>query len=239
MGRGETEAWEIEWELTVYGSWERDRTSTTGIHVTKGIREGLYAVGSVNEIHRKGFISVVTQELNQKPGNNVREVILVNEDVVVSWLARAEQACMAIEIIIVFNRAHHIRVYDRARVAVPFLVTVTFGPREKDHFVVLGNDYMCDRGVEVKACTCVCELAVVRGERYYSERRYDGRGKKRGDGLRMRLSSSWITVLNSPSETPSWEAFVMLGHDIDIGQKPGITNRDRIKFVWAACPSIP
>jgi hypothetical protein len=140
MGGSETEVWEIEWELTVYGSWERDRTSTTGIHVTKGIREGLYAVGSVNDIHHKGFISVVTQELNQISGNNVREVILVNES--------AEQACVAIEIIIAFNRTHHIRVYNCVRAAIPLLA--------------LGNDNKCDRGMEVKACTCVCELAVAR-----------------------------------------------------------------------------
>jgi hypothetical protein len=30
----------------------------------------------------------------------------------------------------------------------------------------------------------------------------------------MRLSSSVIIDLDSPSETPSWETFVMLGHDI-------------------------
>jgi hypothetical protein len=196
MGRGETEVWEIEWELTVYGSWERDRTSTTGIHVTKGIREGLYAVGSVNEIHRKGFISVVTQELNQKSGNNVREVILVEEDVVVSWLARAEQACMAIEIIIVFNRTHHIRVYNRARVAVPFSVTIAFGPREEDHFVVLGNDNMCDRGVEVKARTCVCELAVVR-ER---EILFGARIRRKGEKERGRTSYEIELFLDNCSE---------------------------------------
>ena len=91
--------------------------------MTKGIREGLYTVGSVNDIHRKGFIRVFTQELNQKSGKNVREVILVDENVVVSWLARAEQPCVAIEII-ASNRTHHIRVYNHARAAVPFLVLV-------------------------------------------------------------------------------------------------------------------
>ena len=113
----------------------------------------MYAVGSVNNIHHKGFISVVTQELNQKSGNNAREVILVNKNVVVSRLARHEQACVAIEIIIAFNRTHHIRVYNRVRAAIPLLA--------------LGNDHKCDRGVEVKASTCVCELAVAR-ERWIS-----------------------------------------------------------------------
>jgi nicotinamide riboside kinase len=52
---------------------------------------------------RKAFHSVVTQELNQESGNNARDVILINENVVVSWLARAEQACVAVEVIINFN----------------------------------------------------------------------------------------------------------------------------------------
>jgi hypothetical protein len=79
----------------------------------------------------------------------------------VSWLARAEQASMAVEIIVSFNWAHDIGVYDRARATVPF-VTVTIGPREEDHFVVLRNNNECDCGFESKSCTCVCGLAVLR-----------------------------------------------------------------------------
>ena len=53
-------------------------------------------------------------------GNNAREVILVNEKIIVSWLASAEQACMAVQVIISFYRTHDIGIYDRARVAVPY-----------------------------------------------------------------------------------------------------------------------
>ncbi|SRR6266436_4698829 len=55
---------------------------------------------------------------------NARKVILINEDVVVCWLARAEYACMAIEIKVCLDWTDHIRVYDRAWAAVPFRVAV-------------------------------------------------------------------------------------------------------------------
>jgi hypothetical protein len=97
----------------------------------------------------------------------------------VSWLARAEQASMAVEIIVSFNWAHDIGVYDRARETVPFVVTVTIGPREEDDFVVLGNDNKSDCGFETKSCTCVCRLAVLRRRRRPLGARTRGKGKKR------------------------------------------------------------
>ena len=51
-------------------------------------------------------------------------------NVVVSWLASAEQAYMAVQVIISFYRTHDIVIYDRAKVAVPFQVNVTL-PRGK------------------------------------------------------------------------------------------------------------
>jgi hypothetical protein len=110
---------------------------------------------------RKAFHSVVTQ-LNQESGNNARDVILVNEKVVLSRLVRAEQACVAVEVIIDFNWTHNIGVYDHARAAVPTPVTVVIGPREEGHFVLLGNDNKCDRGFETKSCTFFCGLKVLR-----------------------------------------------------------------------------
>jgi len=85
------------------------------------------------------------------------EVILVKENVVVSWLARAEQACVAVEVIIGFDWAHDIGVNDRASAAVPLPVTVAMGPREEDYFVVLGDDNKCDGGFEIQSCTCVSD----------------------------------------------------------------------------------
>jgi hypothetical protein len=119
--------------------------------------------------------------LNQELGNNAREVILIKKNIVVSWLARAEQAGVTVEIIICFHRTHDIGVYDRARVAVPFLVTVTIRNREEDYFVFLGNDNKCDRGAEVKSRSCVCGLAVVkRRERSLGARTRGKMGKGRG-----------------------------------------------------------
>ncbi len=149
----------------------------------------------MNVIHRKAFLSVVTQET----GYNAREIIFIEKHVEVSWLARAEQACVTVEIVIIFDWAHDIPVYDRARVAVPFLVTVGIGPREEDHLVFLGNDDKCDLGVKTHSCTCVCGSAVVRQGISLSLKH----GEKVRDGLRINSSSFSRIVRNSPSETPS------------------------------------
>ena len=118
-----------------------------------------------------------------------------------SWLARAEQACVAVEVIIGFNWAHHIGVDDRARAAVPFLVSITIGCGEEDYFVLFGNNNKRYGRVEIKCCTCFCGLAIVK---ISLGARTRGKGEKGGDGLRMKLSSSLTVVRNSPSETPSW-----------------------------------
>jgi hypothetical protein len=112
---------------------------------------------------RKIFLSVIAQALNQESGINSREVILVKENVVVSWLARAEQACVTVEIVIVLYWVHNIGVNDSAREAVPFFqVTVALGPREEHNFVVLRHDNKCNCRVEPESCACFCGLAVVR-----------------------------------------------------------------------------
>jgi len=113
---------------------------------------------------REAFLSVVTQELDQESGKNAREIIIVIKDVVVSWLARAEQASVAVEVIVTLHWTHDIGVYDRARAAIPTPVTVAIrvGPREENHFVVLGNDNKGDFWVEIESCTCFCWLAVMR-----------------------------------------------------------------------------
>ena len=105
--------------------------------------------------------------------------MVIMKYVVVSWLTRAEQACVAVEVIISFDWAHNNGVYDGAREAVPTpAVTVAIGPREEDHFVLLGNDNKCDRGFETKSCTCFCELAVLRRRGRSLGARTRGKGDK-------------------------------------------------------------
>lgn len=70
--------------------------------------------------------------------------------------ARAEQACVAIKIIVKFYRADNIRVYDRAWEAVIVLVTISMRNREEDHFVVFANNNECDCGIEIKFIACIC-----------------------------------------------------------------------------------
>ena len=78
-----------QWELTVYGSWERGGTGATCIHhqVCKCHTRHRTITKKQRNAKRKAFPSVVTQELNQETGNNAREVILINKNVVVSCLA--------------------------------------------------------------------------------------------------------------------------------------------------------
>jgi hypothetical protein len=128
-------------------------------------------------MHRKAFFSFVTQELHRESGNNGLEVILINENDVVSWLARAKQACVVVEIKIGFDWVHDIGVDDCARAAVPLLVTVAIG-REEHHFVVLGNHNKCDRGVEIQSCTCIYGLAGVRMRGRSLGGRTRGKGRK-------------------------------------------------------------
>lgn len=127
---------------------------------------------------------------------------------------------MAVEVIVGFDRAHDIRVYDCARAAVPLPVAGAIRDGEEYYLVFLGNDNKCNRGVEIQFCTSVYGLAVVRRQERSLGARTRGKEEKAADGPRMKLISSLITVLNSPSETPSWETFVILRHDI--GQKPGL-----------------
>jgi hypothetical protein len=77
--------------------------------------------------------------------------------------------------------------------------------------VFLGNDDKGDLGLETKACTCVCEVGGCEEAK---------RNFIRRDGLWMNLSSVSIIVLNSPSETPSWEIIPSYWHVIS-DKNPG------------------
>lgn len=112
-------------------------------------------------ITKRQSVTHLSALLDQVTGNNAREVILVIKNVVVSWLARTEQACVAVEVIISFYWVHNIGVDDRSRATVPILVTVTIGGREEHYFVGFGNDNKCDLGVETESCTCVYGSAVA------------------------------------------------------------------------------
>jgi hypothetical protein len=87
---------------------------------------------------------------------------------------------VAIEVIIQFHWAHDIRIYDRARAAVPFLVTVAVGPREEYNFVVFCNDNKCNLGLEIQSFTGVCGLAVMRRRERSLRPRTRGKGGKDG-----------------------------------------------------------
>lgn len=88
--------------------------------------------------------------------DNAREIIFVEENIVVCWFARSEQPCVTIKIIVELYRADNIRVYDRPWEAVIIFVAISMRNREEDHFVVFANDDECDCGIKIKFGTCIC-----------------------------------------------------------------------------------
>jgi len=57
-----------------------------------------------------------------------------------SRLARSENPCVAIEIVIPFHGTDDIRINDRARGAVPTAVGIAIGSGEEYHLMVLSDD---------------------------------------------------------------------------------------------------
>ena len=120
------------------------------------------------------------------------------------WFARAEYARVAIEIVIKFDWAHNVRVYNRAWDAVIVPVSIGIRNREENHFVVFSNDDESDGWIKIKFITRICRFVGDGEEAEVGDIiRNTNATRNATDTPRMRLSSSSIIVLNSPSETPS------------------------------------
>lgn len=150
-----------------------------------------------------------------------------------SWLARAQQASVAIQIIVRFDGAHDIGVYDCAREAVPFLVSVAIRCGEEHHFVLFRNNNKSYCRVETKSCTCICGSVIVRISLGARTRGKGGKG-------RGRTSDESKFCPDNCSEFSFRDA--ILGNirqcwEMILDKKLGITDRDRIKFASAVCPS--
>jgi hypothetical protein len=95
---------------------------------------------------------------------DARKVVLVDEDVVMRWLARAKYPVVAQEVIVELDRAGDLGVDDQARGAVPALVNQARGgvttlvvvgrAGDEDYFVFFSNDDESDRWFEVQFCAC-------------------------------------------------------------------------------------
>ena len=146
-----------------------------------GCRQVCNVIQAPDQLQKKEAkqrVSVVTQGLDQESGNNAREVVFIEENIVVSRLACAKQTCVAVEVVIAFNWAHNIRVYDCARATVPIIVTVAIGTREEDNFVGFSDDNKSDCGVEIESCTCAYGLAVVSRRGISLGERTRGKGER-------------------------------------------------------------
>ena len=114
----------------------------------------------------KARVSVGTGVIfgRNKMRRDARKVVLVEEDVVVRWLARAEYPVVAQEVIVELDRAGDLGVDDQARGAVPALVYQARGgvttlvvvgrAGDENYFVLFSNDDEGDLWVEVEFCAC-------------------------------------------------------------------------------------
>lgn len=85
-------------------------------------------------------------------GRGVREVVLVQQDIIVSGLARAEYPLMTAQIKVPLDRARHDRIDDRPRrtvgVARRLAAFGDGGFGEKDKFVLFADNDERDGGIE-------------------------------------------------------------------------------------------
>ena len=79
---------------TVDRGWDRDGARATGIDVTKRERKRLNTVGSIAKLRRYASATGTRAESGTR-WNSVRERVLIEEDVVMCGLARAEQPRVA------------------------------------------------------------------------------------------------------------------------------------------------
>jgi hypothetical protein len=88
--------------------------------------------------------------------NNIRELVFVKEDIVVGWLACAENPRVAIEVIVELYRTDDIRVDDRPGRTVPTAVGIALRCGEEYYFVVFANDNERNFWFEANSDACVC-----------------------------------------------------------------------------------
>jgi len=92
----------------------------------------------------------------RKTQNALRELVLVKKDVVVCRLARAENPCVTIEIVVKLHRANDACVDNGAGDTIHDAVGIISGFGKEYHLVILANDDECNFWSEAQFVTCVC-----------------------------------------------------------------------------------
>jgi len=92
--------------------------------------------------------------------NDVREVVLVEEDSIVRRLARSKLPSMAVEIKAKVSWSDDARVNDRARGAIPAAVGVRIGGGEEEGLVAPANDDERDGRAEAQFHACSWTVAI-------------------------------------------------------------------------------
>ena len=95
----------------------------------------------------------ISEKIRMRVGlGGVREIVLVEQDIVVCGLARAEYPLVAAQIKVPFHRARHDRIYDcprrTVRVARRLAAFSDGSLGEEDKFVFFADDDKCDGRVE-------------------------------------------------------------------------------------------
>ena len=86
--------------------------------------------------------------------SNLRESILVDEDVVVGRTTGSENSPVTQQIKVKFDRVDHVAVDNSAGDAIPASVTLVF-EREKPNVVPLADDDESNGGFESQTSTCI------------------------------------------------------------------------------------
>jgi hypothetical protein len=158
---------------------------------------------------------------------HAREVVLIEQDIIVRRLACAEYPLMAAQIKVPLDRARHDRIDDDVpggqfglRGGWPPSATEASGKKTDLCFlptmmsVIVGLKFSCAQASAWAGVRWTCV-----------------QGNGNACVLRMLGSSSPRVASNSPSETPST-------HDrFSPSKKRRTTHRDRTRCVWGVCPS--
>jgi hypothetical protein len=107
----------------------------------------------VHSQHRKQRPRRITQKCD-----DIREFILVEENIVMGRTAGTEQSTVTLQIKVKFDRIDNIAVDDCASRAISALITLVLRLREEENMVTFANNDKRDGGVETQFFACFCRV---------------------------------------------------------------------------------
>ena len=109
-------------------------------------------MNTISPLRNKNKISEKKIRMGRAGLGCVREIVLIEQDIIVCGLARAEYPLVAAQIKVPLDRARHDSIYDcprrTVRVAWRLAAFRDGGLGEKDKFVFFADDDKCDGRIE-------------------------------------------------------------------------------------------